>query len=156
MSIKGNLKESEVCLREGEEWRICDGCDERKLCSPDSARTQFQINRQPPASPRFIWRSECHECRAWKKPISSKTKKEYEAKYPRPKVGTYFSCPICKRSIYVRTPKKVCLDHDHKTGNIRGYICNKCNAGKGGLRDDTVIFQRAIFWNENNGYPRFR
>lgn len=31
-------------------------------------------------------------------------------------------CPICER------PRVLCLDHDHATGRIRGWICRSCNA----------------------------
>ena len=32
-------------------------------------------------------------------------------------------CPICNKR------KASAIDHDHKTGKVRGYICNKCNLG---------------------------
>lgn len=32
-------------------------------------------------------------------------------------------CPICNKR------KANAIDHDHKTGKVRGYICNKCNLG---------------------------
>ena len=36
-------------------------------------------------------------------------------------------CPICNRSI----KKNLSVDHDHKTGKIRGIICNDCNLAIG-------------------------
>lgn len=32
-------------------------------------------------------------------------------------------CPICNKR------KAQAIDHDHITGKVRGYICNKCNLG---------------------------
>ena len=32
-------------------------------------------------------------------------------------------CPICNER------KASAIDHDHKTGKVRGYICDKCNLG---------------------------
>ncbi|OGM55889.1 hypothetical protein A3F62_01545 [Candidatus Woesebacteria bacterium RIFCSPHIGHO2_12_FULL_44_11] len=40
-------------------------------------------------------------------------------------------CPICNRSI----AKNLSVDHDHKTGKIRGLICNKCNLAIGNADD---------------------
>ena len=36
------------------------------------------------------------------------------------------------------------LNHDHKTGQITGYICDSCNTGLGRFKDDTVVLERAI------------
>lgn len=39
------------------------------------------------------------------------------------------SCEICNENC------KLCVDHCHTTGRIRGMICNNCNLGLGQLRD---------------------
>jgi hypothetical protein len=31
-------------------------------------------------------------------------------------------CAICKKE-----PKRACVDHDHKTGKVRGILCHQCN-----------------------------
>lgn len=36
------------------------------------------------------------------------------------------------------------LDHDHKTGLIRGILCGKCNTALGLLKEDLEIFYKAI------------
>ena len=40
--------------------------------------------------------------------------------------------------------KNLSIDHCHKTGRIRGLLCNKCNRGIGLLQDDSELLQRAI------------
>lgn len=47
-------------------------------------------------------------------------------------------CLICRRK------KKLCVDHDHKTGVVRGLLCPPCNHGIGSLKDNPVLLKRAI------------
>jgi recombination endonuclease VII len=46
------------------------------------------------------------------------------------------ACAICRR----RSKERLCVDHCHVTGMIRGLLCRKCNFGLGSLCDD----QRAL------------
>jgi len=47
-------------------------------------------------------------------------------------------CAICKKL------KKLVVDHNHKTGKVRGLLCTQCNAGIGMLHEATNILQNAI------------
>lgn len=46
-------------------------------------------------------------------------------------------CWICSRKT------KLFVDHDHKTGIIRGLLCQKCNSAIGFLRDDPALVDKA-------------
>ncbi len=48
-------------------------------------------------------------------------------------------CAIC-----LKEPKVLYVDHCHKTGVIRGLLCNKCNLGLGRFDDDAELVQRAF------------
>lgn len=39
-------------------------------------------------------------------------------------------CPVCEKP-----PKKMCVDHDHSTGKVRGVLCRGCNVMIGILED---------------------
>lgn len=36
------------------------------------------------------------------------------------------------------------MDHDHKTGKVRGLLCTPCNTGIGMLQDDPEIVKKAL------------
>ncbi len=41
------------------------------------------------------------------------------------------------------------VDHCHKTGTVRGILCQRCNQGIGQLRDDPALLRRAITYLES-------
>ena len=88
----------------------------------------------------------CKECAGKQKKISPADKSKFIKENPRPKVDKIFKCPVCLKNSKPRSTRQVVLDHDHKTGKIRGRICIKCNVGIGRLREDIDILKRAIKW----------
>lgn len=46
-------------------------------------------------------------------------------------------CVICGKQ------EKLVVDHDHKTGKVRGMLCNHCNRGLGHFRDDPMLLEFA-------------
>lgn len=44
-------------------------------------------------------------------------------------------CIICKKTLN-DNGKNLAVDHDHKTGKIRGLLCNNCNVAVGFLQDN--------------------
>ena len=55
-----------------------------------------------------------------------------------------YKCAIC------RLKKPLCVDHNHKSGKIRGLLCKACNFGIGYFHDSKKKLQLAIVYLEEN------
>lgn len=49
-----------------------------------------------------------------------------------------YHCKICPSDL------NLVIDHDHKTGQVRGVLCDTCNRTLGLFKDDVEILLRAI------------
>lgn len=45
----------------------------------------------------------------------------------------------------------LCVDHDHKTGKVRGLLCNGCNVALGHLKDDPERVRRLLVYIQGHG-----
>jgi hypothetical protein len=58
------------------------------------------------------------------------------------------ACAICRTS--TGASKRLAVDHNHETGEVRGLLCGKCNHRLlGAAHDTTDILKRAIEYLEN-------
>jgi hypothetical protein len=66
-------------------------------------------------------------------------------------------CAICKQPETVTDKrsnnmiKRLSIDHDHKTGKVRGLLCGKCNKAIGLLNDSHILTQVATDYLFKNG-----
>ncbi len=54
---------------------------------------------------------------------------------------TFWLCDVCNHPL---GRLEICLDHNHNTGNFRGWICKTCNLGLGYFNDSPNLLNRAI------------
>ena len=52
-------------------------------------------------------------------------------------------CAICGVT-EIKNKRLFCIDHNHRTGKIRGLLCTKCNFAIGFFGDDIPILESAI------------
>ncbi len=82
------------------------------------------------------WRSMCLDCF---RPIGRFSKYGMsESDYDIVVAMQNGRCAICSRT------KELMVDHDHKTGQVRGLLCTSCNSGIGLLQDDPDIIINAM------------
>lgn len=83
----------------------------------------------------------------------------YKRKYNLTLEEVYFlfsvfhgKCGICKNNVILPTKTRgqplnaMVIDHNHKTGNVRGILCGACNKGIGFLKDDPKLLKKAMEW----------
>jgi hypothetical protein len=57
-------------------------------------------------------------------------------------------CAICGATKGSEKSDRLFVDHDHKTGEIRGLLCSQCNSMLGYSRDDVANLRRGIQYLE--------
>lgn len=129
---------------------VCSLCDETKpieMFVQDKARKNGYVR---------ICKS-CRQIRSqqWRTENPSKAKKasrEYKRRLRYAEVGISEEgyqdlfkrqggkCAICLKA----SKKRLSVDHDHKTGKVRGLLCTRCNQGLGYFKDDLKRLKGAI------------
>lgn len=140
-----------------------------KTCSVSDKETEFKLNRRECERCRGIKRRHVYtqnkeeyliRNNLWKRAnsekhqtnlLNSRFKHRYGItvdQYNEMLKAQSGKCKICKRVESRKTSARLCVDHDHKTGQVRGLLCFGCNAGLGKFNDDPALIQRAIKYLE--------
>lgn len=53
-------------------------------------------------------------------------------------------CALCPRTEANQQHHRLCVDHDHQSGTVRGLLCTPCNRALGVLGDNSEALQRAV------------
>ena len=123
------------------EWRrtgvkICLACRQAK---PATAEHYTLVKGAPTPRCRSCVAAAENEAAKYLQRLYGLSKDDYAAMLAR-QGGV---CAICGRSPAVQR-RRLGVDHDHRTGRIRGLLCSGCNAGIAGLREDPEIFAAAL------------
>jgi hypothetical protein len=61
-------------------------------------------------------------------------------------IGQHSECMICGQP--ETEGKRLSVDHDHDTGQIRGLLCRRCNRGIGIVLDNPVHLRQGVAYLE--------
>lgn len=124
--------------------KICKDCGKEK----DEWEFECGINK---STGRPNCRTRCRECRNKRENIRRKPN------WPSYKYGMTVGhyelmlksqdnkCAICGKEL-----TKPCIDHNHKTGKVRGILCRSCNTGLGLFQDNFELLRKAAVYLERN------
>lgn len=127
---------------DGYDYKVCNVCH-RYLPTKTFSRNQNGKDN------RVIRRPSCEDCRKIIDGVGIKDadRKEWEKNKPNMVI---WECPICHKRTIPGLTSKVVLDHDHKTGIVRGWICDSCNTGIGRFKDEVALLRSAIKYLQSN------
>lgn len=125
-------------------YKICNICHVLKVQADE-----FEYNQNDKYG-RQTTRPSCKSCRVDINGVAMPRSERLRMEKIKPKDYDLFECPIChKRSIPGLTCNIV-IDHDHRTGRARAWICDSCNTGIGRFQDDPSILNDIIAYIEAN------
>jgi len=102
----------------------------------------FDINQRGKNN-RLVRRPSCKDCRIIIDGVKLSTSERKRMKKVKPHF-VKFTCPICEKTTIAGFTSKLVIDHDHKNGTARAWICDSCNTGLGRFKDDVRLLEKAI------------
>ena len=60
-----------------------------------------------------------------------------------------YRCAICKTTKTAKNKSRFAVDHNHRTNQVRGLLCDTCNQAIGLLKDDSCLLKRAAHYLES-------
>ena len=115
--------------------KICNNC---KISKPDS---EFRLRQKSEDNKTQRLYSNCKDCEKKINALTSELKKTAP-----PHNG---KCDCCGEA------SKLYLDHCHKTGKFRGWLCNNCNVGISRLGDNLAGVGLAVKYLIKNKINKF-
>ena len=108
------------------DMRTCKKCGETKPL------IDFHVDRTY-QSGHVLRRHTCAKCSN----AQNRLRKQLKKDNPLPLDN---ACELCGKT----TDRSLMLDHDHVTGEFRGWLCHDCNTALGKFYDDIKLLRKAI------------
>lgn len=128
-------------------------------CKEDKAASEFNKNRSTKSGYQWI----CRKCQKVRHlDYAARNPRQFRAGYYRRKYqmteqdvhsmlqAQDNKCLICTNQLALepgnglrKKQYQYDIDHDHRTGKVRGILCHNCNVGLGRFKDDPNLLTRA-------------
>lgn len=108
-----------------------------RICGIEKPLTDFYYRKDSKK-----YRSECKDCtiELHRFKETGWSPSDYEKAYHRQNG----KCAICGCTLNSSRFTRFSADHDHKSGKLRGLLCNNCNTAIGLMKDSIIRLQNAI------------
>ena len=128
-----------------DDTKYCPSC---KTIKPiDEFRDKPKYFEQRSANKK---RSECSYCEGTRS-VANRFKISVE-KYKEMRLVQGDNCFICGKS-EAENRKRLALDHDHKTGKLRKFLCQYCNTSLGLMQDSPELLLKAAEYLKSHQEP---
>lgn len=122
-------------------------------CDSEKARERRAANRQ-----KFRQYAKERLRKIDPQKLKEQRRKQYLRRYHGLDVATYDRlhtdqaglCAICRQEATNFGGKPLAIDHDHKTGQVRGLLCFRCNLALGLLEDNTDLILAIALYLEKH------
>lgn len=104
-------------------------------CKNEKPLTEFNKSSNLKSGHRYI----CRDCRSTHRAIIRSAEKDYETLL----ANQNGCCRICGKT-EKENGKRLSIDHNHSTHQVRGLLCQSCNTGLGAFKDDCTLLDNAI------------
>lgn len=110
-------------------YKICNICHVLK-----NQALEFEYNQNDKQG-RPTTRPSCRGCRVHINGKNMPKSEKDRMNAIKPKDYELFECPICHKVTIPDVTANIVIDHDHRTGLAREWICDSCNTGIGRFQD---------------------
>lgn len=113
----------------------------------------------------------CRQCKGINKQAWDKENREWKKQYARMRTLQHYGltvdmydqmyeqqggqCAICGQQEKDNNRERLCVDHNHQTGQVRGLLCVACNSYIGHINENIETLQVAMdyikHWNSMGG-----
>ena len=126
-------------------------CGVKLCCQPDHLKYSFPwVLQRSKIHPSHYKKKDKEAARIARRTYTLKTKYNMTPEQYQHKLDhANGCCEICENPLIVK--QSTCLDHNHKTGQVRGILCSACNSMLGFSKEKIDTLQRAIMYLQKYG-----